>query len=278
MSSIDKGQLPLNTYHIDHVGPTTIISKKYQHLLVIVDAFSKFVWLYPTKTTGTVEAIDELMKQANLFGNLRRIISDRGAAFVSNAIKECCREQNIIHLQITTGLPRGNGQVERVNHTIIPLLSKLAAPTREKWYKYVEVAQKWLNMVPSRSTGKTPFQLLFGVQMRGKDDLNIKELIDEETQRLFNEHRDELRDAAKIQLGKVQAENERNYNKNCKKSHKYVDGDWVAIKRTQFGPGLKLRAKFLGPYEVTRVFQNDCYAVAKVSEHISRQQLQRLLI
>lgn len=40
LSPIDKGRLPLDTYHIDHVGPIKITNKKYQHLLVQLDAFT----------------------------------------------------------------------------------------------------------------------------------------------------------------------------------------------------------------------------------------------
>lgn len=37
---IDKGDAPLHTYHIDHVGPLASTAKNYKHILV--DAFSKF--------------------------------------------------------------------------------------------------------------------------------------------------------------------------------------------------------------------------------------------
>ena len=47
----------------------------------------------------------------------------------------------------------------------------------------------------------------------------------------------------------------------------YKKGDLVAIQRTQFGTGLKLRPKFLGPYEVTKVKPNDRYDVKKVGNH-----------
>lgn len=41
----------------------------------------------------------------------------------------------------------------------------------------------------------------------------------------------------------------------------------VAIKRTQFGAGLKLRPKYLGPYRVTKVKRNDRYDVEKLDTH-----------
>ncbi|GFX37192.1 transposon Ty3-I Gag-Pol polyprotein [Trichonephila clavipes] len=34
-----------------------------------------------------------------------------------------CDEENIQHLQIVTGVPRGNGQVERIHRTLIPVFS-----------------------------------------------------------------------------------------------------------------------------------------------------------
>ncbi|GFW30397.1 hypothetical protein TNCV_453351 [Trichonephila clavipes] len=46
---------------------------------------------------------------------------------------------------------------------------------------------------------------------------------------------------------------EKTYNRRRKKASLYKEGDLVAIQRTQFGAGLKLRPKFLGPYKVTKV-------------------------
>ena len=49
LQPIPKGDRPLETYHIDHIGPMTATTKLYKRILVIADGFSKFVWLYPTK-------------------------------------------------------------------------------------------------------------------------------------------------------------------------------------------------------------------------------------
>ncbi|CAH2108527.1 unnamed protein product [Euphydryas editha] len=63
---------------------------------------------------------------------------------------------------------------------------------------------------------------------------------------------------------KIQDENRRNYDKKRKESSKYKCGDKVAIKRTQFGTGLKLKPKYLGPYKVVKVKRNDRYDVEKI--------------
>jgi len=71
---------------------------------VIVDAFSKYVWLYPTRSIGVEEVVTLLELQAVCFGN--PLVSDRGAAFTSPLFKECCDRETIQHLLIATGVPR----------------------------------------------------------------------------------------------------------------------------------------------------------------------------
>lgn len=66
---------------------------------------------------------------------------------------------------------------------------------------------------------------------------------------------------------KLQEENRKVYNRNRKEAVKYKIGDLVAIQRTQQGGGLKLRGKFLGPYEVTKINRRDRYEVLKIGQH-----------
>ncbi|GFU75006.1 hypothetical protein TNCV_3752571 [Trichonephila clavipes] len=57
----------------------------------------------------------------------------------------------------------------------------------------------------------------------------------------LQEQRDALRQDAKKQIYKVQDENHRTNSLQRRQAHKYQLPDLVAIKRTQFGPGLKLK-------------------------------------
>lgn len=67
----------------------------------------------------------------------------------------------------------------------------------------------------------------------------------------FQNNRDELREKANENKRKIQEENRRTYNKKRKEARQYKEGDMVAMKRTQHGPGMKFACKFLGPYEIT---------------------------
>ncbi|GFT30668.1 hypothetical protein TNCV_77451 [Trichonephila clavipes] len=172
--------IPLSTYHVDFIGPLPSTNKSYQHIFTVVDAFTKFTWLYPIKTVSAESALEKLKQQQKTFGNPTRIISDRGSAFTSKLFNDYCDEENIQHLQIATGVPRGNGQVERIHRTLIPVLTKLSLDDSTKWYKYVDRLQRILNSTISRSTKWTPFELLVGIKMRNKEDILIKDLLLEE--------------------------------------------------------------------------------------------------
>ncbi|GFW04182.1 transposon Tf2-11 polyprotein [Trichonephila clavipes] len=214
-------------------------------------------------STDAAEVINRLENQRHVFGNPARIITDKGSAFTSSTFEDYCKKQNIFHISITTGLPRCNGQIEKQNSTIISVLSKFSVDDPEKWYSHVPHLQEILNSTFQRSIKMTPFELLFGTKMKSCQDIEIVELLNDEITAQFQEQRDALRQDAKKQIYKVQGENRRTYNLRRRQAHKYQLHDLVAIKRTQFGPGLKLKQKYLGPYKVTKVKHNDTYDVEK---------------
>jgi len=112
----------------------------------------------------------------------------------------------------------------------------------------------------------TPFEVLFGVKMKHKEDIDILNIIEQESVELFNENRYDLRITARENIQKIQEENRRTASKITKLAQLYKEGDIVAIKRTQFGTGLKISPKIYGPYKVTKVKRNNRYDVIKVGQ------------
>ncbi|GFW45133.1 hypothetical protein TNCV_716351 [Trichonephila clavipes] len=291
LNPISKESIPLSTYHVDFIGPLPSTNKSYQHIFTVVDAFTKFTWLYPVKTVSAESALEKLKQQQKTFGNPIRIMSDRGSAFTSKLFNDYCDKENIQQLQIATGVPRGNGQVERIHRTLIPVLTKLSLDDSTKWYKYVDRLQRILNSTICCSTKWTSFKLLVRTKMRNKEGILIKDLLLEEMVKELLEQREFLRNDAKKNIETLQSENRKTYNRRRKKASLYKEGDLVAIQnrktynrrrkkaslykegdlvaiqRTQFGAGLKLRPKFLGPYKETKVNPKDRYKVEKVGQH-----------
>ena len=233
----------------------------------MIDGFTKFVWLYPTKTVTSKEVISKLEVQQKVFGNPEQIVSDRGSGFTSEEFKDYCEKQKIKHHKITTGLPRANGQIERLNRVIIAVLSKASLEEPDKWYKYVDEVQQAINSTYQRSIATTPFELLTGVKMRSNKQQRITDLINQESIELFEEEREQIRDRAKTQLRKIQEENRKTYNLRRKPANLYQLGDIVAIKKTQVTPGSKLKPNFIGPYRIKKVKPNNTYDVEKLHRY-----------
>lgn len=128
------------------------------------------------------------------------------------------------------------------------MLTKLSLDNPNRWYRHVAKLQLCINSTYQRSVGMSPFEVLFGVKMKHREDVQICSLIEQECVQSFNNERDRLRNAAKQSILKVQAENKRCYDKRRKKTTEYRKGDLVVIRRTQFAPGSKIKQKYLGPY------------------------------
>ncbi|GFS98268.1 retrovirus-related Pol polyprotein from transposon 17.6 [Trichonephila clavipes] len=107
LNPIPKEDLPLSTYHVDFIGPLPTTNKNYNHIFTVIDAFTKFTWLYPTKSTTAQEVIERLKLQQKTFGNPSRVISDKGGAFRSKEFEDYCADEQINNVQITTGVPEG---------------------------------------------------------------------------------------------------------------------------------------------------------------------------
>lgn len=61
LNPIEKEIVPLDTLHIDHLYPRLRRSRYiFQYIFAVIDAFSKFTWLYATRSTGTAEVIVRL--------------------------------------------------------------------------------------------------------------------------------------------------------------------------------------------------------------------------
>lgn len=267
LHSIPKVPLPFDTIHIDHFGPLPNIINKNKHILVIIDAFTKFVKLYPAKTTSTKEVCAALDKYFSYYGRPRRLICDRGTAFSSNEFREYMIEHNIQLIKTAVAAPQANGQVERVNRVLGRMLSKMVEPVRQSdWPRFLSRVEYAMNNSIHNSTGKSPSILLFGVAQRGPD-------IDEMTEYLSDfdpsENNRDLscdRNQAEIAILNSQNRNEKQYHNRSTPPRQYAQGDYVVIRNvdTTIGQNKKFIPKYRGPYVVHKVLPNDRYVIRDV--------------
>lgn len=262
LHSIPKGKLPFDTIHIDHLGPLSTTTNKFKHIFVIVDGFTKFVKMYPVRTTSSKETIKCLELYFKSYSRPIRIISDRGTSFTSEEFANFVDDHNITHIKIATASPQSNGQVERFNRLIIPLLAKIS--NEAEWHKKLNEAEFAINNSKNRSINNSPSMLLFGVNQRGP----IVDSIRDSLLQLDQTERDllTLRENAAISIDKSQESNKAAYDASHKTPHHYKENDLVMVSNYDCTPGVnkKLLPKYRGPYRVSVVLPNDRYILTDV--------------
>ena len=260
----EKGNLPFHTLHIDHVGPLEKTKSKNLHIFGVVDGFTKFIKLYPTKTTSTIEVIKWLKQYFENYSKPYRIVSDRGTCFTSKVFREFLEQENIVHVLNATASPQANGQIERYNRTVIPILSKMVSDKKQQWDKLLANVEMVMNNTWNRAIKDIPSKLLFGiVQNFGK----INDLSQYMNMLNLAEDRDldKIRDDAKNNILVGQLYNKKQHDKHCKNNTVYKENDLVMIRNVKVsGEAGKLQPKFKGPYRVKTVLDKNRYIVEDV--------------
>lgn len=256
---IAKPNVPMDTLHIDHLGPFSRSRKGYQYILMICDAFSKFLIARPTKTLNSVETLEVLRDVFSLFGYPRRIISDRNLAFTSRVFREFILKHQIHHTLNAIACPRANGQVERCNRTILDAL-RTRSRDPNMWTECLPDVVWGINNTMNESTGFHPYEIMFS--HRGRLLPNLEGSTDPV---LVTEKR-------KIASKRVHQKaiiQKRQYDKRHKPEKKFCKGDLVLWKQSATGGEAKsvnnkLRDLYSGPYIVQKVLNNGRYEIRSI--------------
>nr|CAI5826438.1 unnamed protein product [Callosobruchus analis] len=230
---IPKTPTPFFTVHVDHLGPFPKSKKGNAYVLALIDGFTKFVALKAVKSTKTRFVIDHTKSLSATYGVPRVLVSDQGSAFTAKKFKDFCHQNNIKHVLNAVATPRANGQEERLEEDL--------------WDRELPNVQFAINNIPSRSTGKTPSQLLFGYGLRRGADMPLKDEVSQIPILL-----EDLVTAREQATRKIEAAQ---------------PGDLVLIVKQQpaTGASRKLRNPYSGPMVVKVALPNDRYIVTDMT-------------
>ncbi|CAG9132567.1 unnamed protein product [Plutella xylostella] len=263
---ITKVEAPFHTLHVDHLGPFVKSNRGFTHIIVVVDAFTKFCFIKPVRNTNTQNTIRALEDIFCTFKAPIRLISDRGSCYTSHTFKKFCLDKGVKHVLNAVASPRSNGQVERYNRTILDSLKALCIKHGEKsWDSLLGQIQWGLNNTIQKTTGKTPSEVLFGTCMNGE----MRPVLDEIAE--VTRDRSDLSDIRVEVKDRIDAEQSRQkerYDRGRKPARQYAEGELVKITRTCFnndGQSKKLLPSYVGPYRVSKVLGRDRYIVAPVA-------------
>ena len=158
---------PGELLHVDFTSIEETVPLKEEpvirNVLVLQDHFSKYVVAYVVKDQTACTAAETLRNgYFGLFSAPAYLVSDQGKAFTGHIITHVCELYGVQKLRTSPYHAQTNGQVERMNQTIIHMIGKLEEDKKACWSKQLPELLLAYNATRSAVTGYSPYYLLFG--------------------------------------------------------------------------------------------------------------------
>ena len=162
---------PGELLHVDFTSIEETVPLKedpvIHNVLVLQDHFSKYVVAYVVKDQTARTAAKTLrIGYFGLFGTPAYLVSDQGKAFTGHIITHLCELYGVQKLRTSPYHAQTNGQVERMNQTIIHMIGKLEEDRKARWSEHLPELLMAYNATHSAVTGYSPYYLLFSRRPR----------------------------------------------------------------------------------------------------------------
>ncbi|UYV66204.1 hypothetical protein LAZ67_4000722 [Cordylochernes scorpioides] len=126
---------------IDHQGPFKKSVEGFEHILTIVDHFSKYALAIPVKDTKAETTCNALSDNLlYVFGTPKCIISDQGKSFDSSTFRDFTRLYGIKHIMASAAHPQTNGLCEKLNGIIKNGIRVYLEDDHAEWPRFVKTA------------------------------------------------------------------------------------------------------------------------------------------
>lgn len=106
------------------------------------------------------------------FGNPVGIFTDRGANFMSKVLQQYIVKIKMKHTLTSAFHPRSNSKCKRVNQIIKSMLKKYVNGDVHSWDEYLDAVSFACRIRKHRTTGHSPFFLVYGVHPRIPGDFH----------------------------------------------------------------------------------------------------------
>ena len=170
-SSLPQGVLsgsPFYELSVDSLGPFPADKEKNVYLIVVIDSFSRFIWLIPAPSNTTLDAARALLSVFGIIGCPAQIRSDNGPCYASATMLEFLRLANVKHHKVATYNPKQNSIVERSNRQILHhartlTFEELLGPhSTLQWSDLCPTIMRIINTSYHSALGVSPAKIVFG--------------------------------------------------------------------------------------------------------------------
>ena len=165
LKPLEQPDTPNHRIHVDLFGPLATSGEGKKYVMVITDAFTKYVELVaiPCKTARVVaRAIMDTW--VTRYSTPKEIVTDGGKEFANELLNGMCQELQILHKQTSPYHPECNASVEVFNRTMRQFLQAAMEPPYLDWELLLPALRISYNTSISKATMASPFSLVFGMR------------------------------------------------------------------------------------------------------------------
>jgi hypothetical protein len=240
----------------------------FDSIFLVVDRFSKMAHFIPCqKTSDATHIVNLFFKEViRLHGLPRSIVSDRDTKFIGRFWRTLWKKLGT-NLSFSSAYhPHTDGQTEVVHRSLGDLLRSLVTEHHIQWESILPQVEFAYNDSVNRSTGQSPFQIVYGMQPRG-----ISELRDSEQTTTRSASAEEFTEAMKelhSQVKKRLLNSSHGYKHRAdqhKRQLQFEVGDLVLahLRKERFPRGTynKLKMKKIRPCRVLKKFGTNAYEI-----------------
>ena len=138
-------------------------ARGYEYALVVTDHFTRFTQIYGTKKNNAIAAAEKMYNEyIPHYGFPLKFHSDKGGEFCNKLQRRLQQLAGIEQSNTTSYHPEGNGQVERVNRTVLNMLKTLRDKEKQNWKAFLPKLAFAINTTVNKSTSFSPYFLMFG--------------------------------------------------------------------------------------------------------------------
>ncbi|PIK47381.1 hypothetical protein BSL78_15768 [Apostichopus japonicus] len=196
----------------------------------------------------------------------REVQHDRGSNFMSGLFSEVLQTLGIRQTASSAYHPESQGALERYHQTLKNMLKTFCHESQMDWDKGIDFVVFATRETPNESTGFSPFELIYGHEVRGPlklmkekwltdspAEVNVLDYVSDLNERLHKASK-----LAKDNLLKSQDRMKKRFDQKSKE-RSFQTGEKVLVLLPVHGE--PLRARFSGPYRVAKKISDVNYII-----------------
>ncbi|XP_069973541.1 uncharacterized protein [Penaeus vannamei] len=257
---------PFSRVIIDCVGPLPRTKSGNRFLLTLMCASTRYPEAIPLKRATSRTIVPVLIKFFTQYGMPRVLQSDQGSNFWSVMFQEVMKLLHVKQYSATAYRPQTQVALERYHQTLKSMLTKYCHETGSEWDLGVPLLLYAIRCTKQESLGFSPYELLFGRDIRGPMKLLYESWIGIENSGSLSDYvvkmktrLQHLQEFAHKNLERAQCSMKGTYDRNAIERESGI-GEKVLL----FLPVRKqpLTAKYQGPFKVLEKINDINYVIA----------------